>query len=52
MKNLIELFKEGFLMYSNSQYGDVNWRAQRNETSLVEKNSKNLYRTTKLYETN
>jgi len=55
MKNLVELFKEGFLMYSESLHGDVNWRAKRYETSFVESNSvkqKKVYTTKKLYVTN
>jgi hypothetical protein len=48
LKNLAELFKEGFLMYSHSQYGDVNWQAKRYEASLVEKKSKNDFKNKKL----
>ncbi|MGM0904867.1 MAG: hypothetical protein ACQEXB_27955 [Bacillota bacterium] len=52
MKKLVELFKEGFLMYSNSQYGDVNWQAKRYEASLVKSNEKKVSRTKNLYEIN
>ncbi|WP_156324334.1 hypothetical protein [Bacillus sp. FJAT-27251] len=51
MKKVIESFKEGLLMYSNSQYGDVNWQAKRNETVLTESkpvNKKNVCATKKL----
>jgi hypothetical protein len=52
MKNLVELFKEGFLMYSDSLHGDTSWRAKRNETSKIDSSSKNVYQTKKLHVAN
>ncbi|WP_156183139.1 hypothetical protein [Mesobacillus campisalis] len=55
MKKFIVSFKEGLLMYSNSQYGDVNWQAKRNEMVFAESkpaNKKNVCATKKLYMAN